>query len=185
MAISSIGSVVTSAIFHPRDLRDPLGIWGMRLAVTGDASGGGITVVAQVAPELKAAYVYTCYSVNITIVDQAVGNDFLGSVRLLTNWPDIDPTAGVQAYSSHRVFTVSQAPTMTVPKGGIDRILMNASDRFILLYDPRPIGIAMDIVELQAAENVLSDTYSFECYGYFWDRQVMNTMGGLRHPGSD
>ncbi|MGR3295936.1 MAG: hypothetical protein ACUZ8A_06880, partial [Candidatus Bathyanammoxibius sp.] len=63
---------------------------------------------------------------------------------------------------------------------------INSIDRFLLLYDPRqPASLGnTNILELQLAVNTDLATYSFEAYGYYWDRSVMQTPGGPRHPGS-
>jgi succinate-acetate transporter protein len=42
----------------------------------------------------------------------------------------------------------------------------------------------MDILEMQRGNNLDLATYTFEAYGYFWDRAAMETPGGPRHPGS-
>jgi len=62
--------------------------------------------------------------------------------------------------------------------------MVQPQDRFILLFDPRPVAGAFDIVELEISVGVLDRNYAFECWGYYWDRQVLNTPGGPRHPGS-
>jgi len=176
-------TIFQQATLTPEGPRDPLGTWGARRGVTGDASGNVIQVSVNVPAAIKAAYVYTCYSVNIS---KLTGTNAIKVVkaRLLTNWPNVDPQAGVQAYGSLRMGTTRGSSSFAAPITGIDGDLIADKDRFILLYDPRAIGTDMTIVELGIEDNILNDTYSFEAYGYFWDRSVMDTPGGPRHPGS-
>lgn len=187
MAQALTVDVITNAIFTPRDLRDPLGVWGARLGIVGDASGGGIKVLIQVPAAQRAAYVYTAYSVNFSILD-GIGQNQQGlKVRLLTNWPNIDPQEGVQAYSTLRIGNVNTDDDFTAPIGGAGQVqarFILPQDIYLLLYDPRPLNVAMTIIEMEMGFNTLAENYSVECYGYYWDRAVLDTPGGLRHPGS-
>ena len=112
-------------------------------------------------------------------------------VRLLTNWPNVDPLEGVQGYSTAVFGSMNTDANFTSPISGMSGTtpghpFLMPNDRFLLLYDPRP-GVAGDltIVEIEGAFNTDTATYAFEAYGYYWDRGVMNTPGGLRHPGSN
>lgn len=185
MAIATVVDLIPHQMWPQGDIRDPLGIWGARLLVTGDASGGGVKVLVRARAALGAAYVYTCYDVNVSIVTQAVtGTSNLTKVRLLTSWPDIDPTAGVQAYSSNKFFRVDSSSGQSAPVGGPINPTIDPQQRFLLLFDPRPQTDALVILELEYGDNDLNDVYSFEAYGYFWDRSVLNAPGGPRHPGA-
>lgn len=186
MAIALEVAVIASSIFRPRDLRDPLGVWGARLGVTGDASSGGIKVDFIVPEDEAGKYVYTYYAYNWGQLTGTLSTAGL-SVRLLTNWPNIDPLAGVQGFDT-MIMGVPRTQgnntgQQSAPTNGT--MLFFESARFIPLYDPRPSGGQITIVELQHNDNVDLATYVFQAYGYFWDRQVMNTPGGLRHPGAD
>jgi len=184
MAISNTVEVATTALWPQGDIRDPLGIWGFRLLVTGDASGDGIKVTAFAPAGLRAAYVYACYDLNFV---QLTGALTAGDIkyRLLTNWPNVDQALpGVQAYSS-AVFLVSGGNTgLSAPILGAQRQAVSPNQRFMLLFDPRPGALALNIVEIEYFENVNAATYSFEGYGYYWDRSILNAPGGPRHPGS-
>ena len=184
MSISSNSDIRQTAIFTPRDVRDPLGVWGGRNAITGDVSTGSVRTIFRVPADLRPAYVYTCYSVQISQDDGTLDRNPM-RVRLLTNWPNIDPQAGVQAYSTHNIVTADGSASLFEPVAGPEGVLLAPNDRFILLFDPRPSVISMPILELEYESNQDGETYIFECYGYFWDRTVMDTPGGLRHPGSD
>ena len=72
----------------------------------------------------------------------------------------------------------------TPPTFGAIRNPIGPADRFLLLFDPRQQGGDVDIVEIEFGENRDLATYSFEGYGYFWDRSVLDAPGGPRHPGS-
>jgi len=186
VAIATSVDVITAPIFRPRDLRDPLGVWTARLGVTGDASGGGILVNFTVPEANAGAHVHTLYSFNcgqLTGVLEAAGV----SLRLLSNWPNSDPVAGIQGYDV-MVMGVERTQQNNVgqrssPTNGTMLFAENA--RFIPLYDPRPSAGQITIVELQRNDNTDGATYVFQAFGYYWDRQVMDTMGGLRHPGAD
>ncbi|MGR3295933.1 MAG: hypothetical protein ACUZ8A_06865, partial [Candidatus Bathyanammoxibius sp.] len=155
------------------DARDPLGVWGMRQGVTGDASAGNITVTCSVPAARRSAFVYTCYNAHIAqLTGTLVSTNW--KVRLLTSWPDIDPLAGVQAFASLAIgsflgTTGFSAPIAGPFGGSVGAIpFINSIDRFLLLYDPRqPASLGnTNILELQLAVNTDLATYSFEAYGY-------------------
>jgi len=185
MAQSLTVELKTSQLWPQGDIRDPLGVWGARLPVTGDASAGEIKVNIVAAQAERAAYIYTCYSAVMAVL-LSPGGVQLGAVcRLLTNWPDIDPIAGVQGYGSAILRTIAISTAMTAPLGAPAEPLINPADRFLLLFDPRPQpSTDLAIVELKLANQVNNDLYSFEAYGYYWDRSVLDAPGGLRHPGA-
>jgi len=166
------------------DARDPLGVWGGRHIATATVGDGPIKVRFQAAATIAGAYVYTCYSANIAGLTVATLG--IGKCRLLTNWPDVDDDIGVQGYGSVKMVQVDGSSGFTPPFTGalIGGALVQPSDRFILLFDPRPVVGAFDLVELEISDLVDTNTMAFECWGYYWDRQVLNTPGGPRHPGS-
>jgi len=184
MAITANVDVIATGLWPQGDIRDPLGIWGFRLGVTGDASGGSIKVGARVPLEETGKYIYTCYSQLIAILTQATQASALAKGRLLTNWPNIDPQAGVQGYATARFVLLNNDSDFTAPKNIPDAPIVDPQDRFLLLFDPRPSADQITIVEQEIGINILDDTYSFEGYGYFWDRSVLNAPGGPRHPGA-
>jgi len=177
---------VQTALWPQGDVRDPLGVWGARDPVTGDASGGGIKSIFFVGALRKAAYLYTCIHLNYAMLTGTPVTTFVKG-RLLSNWPDIDPTAGVQAYGSLLVADTEESSGFTAPVQGIRARddLLGHNGHLVLLFDPRSQGSdTMDIVEMETSTNVDLATYSFEAYGYFWDRSVLQAPGGPRHPGS-
>lgn len=185
MAIETQGTVIASALWPQGDIRDPLGVWGVRQAVTGDASGGSIKIQFRVPAGLGAAYLYTVYSVNIAILTGVAPGSINSKLRILTNWPNVDTLAGVQGYSSALTFSVNTSANFTAPIGTIaNQIVISPTDRFLLCFDPRPGAGNLDIVEIEIGTNTNLATHSFEGYGYFWDRSVLNAPGGPRHPGS-
>jgi len=172
-------------LWPQEDIRSPLGVWGARLGVTGDASAGEIKVGITVPQAERAAYIYTCYSAQISVLIAASSAELFAMCRLLTNWPDVDPGVGVQGYGSNVGARLPIITGGTAPEGSTINHLVEGHDRFILLFDPRPSAVGdMTIVELKLAVQILSDTYSFEAYGYYWDRSVLDAPGGPRHPGS-
>lgn len=183
MSISVQVSVLPAQLWPQGDARDPLGIWGGRISVTEDATGGDVKVQFQVPQERRAAHVYTVYAAQVS---QTSGTFQAGNVsaRILGNWPNVDPQAGTQGFSTLIGRSMTDIGT-TAPFACPDDPLIDPLGRFILLYDPRP-GIAspMDILELKLQVNTNTLVYSFEAWGFFWDRAVMDAPGGPRHPGS-
>jgi len=183
MAIALLTEVVQSALWPQGDIRDPLGVWGFRQGITGDATGGGLKVSAFVPQDRAQAYLYTCYSA-IFVQLTGVNTTMELKSRLLTNWPDIDSVAGIQGYATWLSVISDADDDYTAPRLGPSRPMINPLDRFILLFDPRQRADDMNILELEAGINTNAATYSAEGYGYFWDRSVLNAPGGPRHPGS-
>jgi len=185
MAISSIVALEAAALWPQGDIRDPLGVWGARLALPADATGGSIKVEV-VTPDggRSASYLYTCYAAIIVQVAGAA-NRMIAKCRLLTNWPNIDPQPGVQGYAHAAYIDIDGSTDFTQPQTGpFNFTLIQPNDRFILLFDPRQERGQITIMELEVNENIVGLTHSFEAYGYFWDRSVLNAPGGPRHPGS-
>lgn len=184
MAILGDAEIIATQLWPQGDIRDPLGVWGARLGVTGDASGGSIKVGMQASAGINAAYIYTVYNLNFSQLTGTGITDAIG-VRLLSNWPDADPAVvGVQGFGSHIMTPMVIDPTMTPPISAPGIPLVGPNDRFLLLFDPRPGAGTLIIVEMEFGNNVDTVTYTFEGYGYFWDRSVLQAPGGLRHPGS-
>jgi len=184
MAVVTTVEVVETALWPQGDIRDPLGIWGARVQLTGDASAGSLKATIFVPAERKSAYIYTCYS---AIIVQIAGSSlgFNAKIRLLANWPNIDPQAGVQGYATGISRATNADADFTPPNSLPDFNLIGPNDRFILLFDPRPIGDDLAIVEIESGNNPgVGTNFSAEAYGYFWDRSVLNAPGGPRHPGA-
>ncbi len=186
--VSGVATVFPAQMWPQGDARDPLGVWGGRVTVTGDGTGGGTKAFFDVPEARRSAHVFTCYAVTIA---QIVGTPTTprAKLRLLTNWPDVDPVAQVQGFATFQVSTIEANANFSVPTSGLGKDGIGnwpgSHDRFILLLDPRQ-GISEDltIVEMELGENILNNQWVFEAYGYYWDRGVLNTPGGPRHPGS-
>jgi len=183
MSIQQDAAVFEAQIFPQGDIRDPLGVWGVRQGITGDASGGTIKVNFQVSSPRRAAFVYTAYSLNYGQLTGSITATEI-QVRLLTGWPNIDAQEGVQAYGSNLITAPVGAGSLTAPVTGAGIPLVGPNDRFLLLFDPRAQGQDLDIVEMEINTNVDLATFTFEGYGYYWDRSVLGAPGGPRHPGS-
>jgi len=186
MAIAGLVFLLDHQIFVQGDARDPLGVWVARAAVTGDASGGSLKVGVQVPAARSGSRIFTCYSAQVagltgTLISAAI------KTRLLTNFPDADLGIGIQGFSTLSLqndtgeqWNVSSG--ITAPIAGPYQHQIQHNDRFILLFGVS--GADTTLSELEISDNVDGATYSFEWYGYFWDRDVLNTPGGPRHPGS-
>lgn len=188
MAIAAEITILQAQLWPQGDARDPLGVWGCRLAVTGDATGGGTKVGMTVPANRAGAYMYTAYSVTVAQISGTLYNDAV-KCRLLTNWPDVDALAGIQGFATAinrqgGFGGIAGSANYTPPIAAMDRPLLLPNDRFILLYDPRARSTDLTIVEVEVADNLDLAVLSFEGYGYFWDRSVFLTPGGPRHPGS-
>ena len=186
MAIVNTVDLIATAVIGPqRDGRDPLGVWGVRTIVTGDATGGTTKVIVQVPAVIAGAYVYTCYSVNASPIGISTSGQ-LFKVRLLTNWPDMDAgLVGVQGYSTHRQAVLLGSANFTPPNSGPGSNMLSPNDRFLLLFDPRITQGSFSLVEMEIDVNTDTQDMAFECWGYYWDRGVLQIAGGLRHPGAD
>jgi len=183
MAQSVLTTIFSQGMWPQQDARDPLGVWGGRQILTADVTAGPLKVEFQPGADRAGAFLYTCYSAQIAGL--TANEAAVGKCRLLTNWPDVGAPIGVQGYGSLQIVNINGASTFTAPfSGPFELAFVQAQDRYILLFDPRPVAGAFTIVELELDRAVDTRLYSFECWGYYWDRQVMQTPGGPRHPGS-
>ncbi len=187
MAVSGTVSVLQSALWPQGDARDPLGIWGGRLGLTGDASGGGLEALFIVPQARKSSYIYTCYAANLAVITGVPNTALNGALRLFTNWPPADPLVGVRPFNTNNIAIIQVDTNLFDPEGGARQgQLLQPNDRYLLLYEPRPsVAGDMQIAQMTLAVNTDLATYSFELYGYFWDRAALDAPGGLRHPGSN
>jgi len=187
VAIQVTGEVLEAAQWPQGDARDPLGVWGCRVAATGDATGSSIKAFIQVPAERRRGHIYTCYSAQsgVTLAPAAETSTLI-RIRLLTNWPDIDVLEGVQGYSTNQSVGVAKPLTAFFPVQGPLQNLVSPNDRFVLLFDPSNVDKdnGMNIAEIERDANVDTNVYTFEAYGYYWDRAVLDAPGGPRHPGS-
>ena len=187
MAIAETVELLAAQTWQQLDIRDPLGLWGARHRITGDASGGSVKTTILTPTGEGSAFVYQCMAVTVNIIDVVQIVNTIAKCRLLCNWPNIDPQVGVQAFNTTRFVNFAGSSNFTDPVGGESAQggnFIQPNDRFILLYDPRPTAGQLSIIELEVSDNVLATNYAFEAYGYYWDRSVMDAPGGPRHPGS-
>jgi len=192
MALSVMGEPLESQLWPQGDIRDPLGVWAFRLGVTGDASGNPITVGIDIPAARRSAYLYTIYHAQVSQLTGVITAANI-KTRILTNWPDADPDAGVFAYASNLQSRLVGSTNFNAPIAGPGGSasasagpLIFPLDRFLLMFDPRQqesLG-DMEIFQFELEVNTNAATYSFEAYGYYWDRSVMQAPGGPRHPGS-
>lgn len=187
MAIVENVALLATQTWPQGDKRSPLGIWGARRGITGDASGGSIKTTIQTPNDQGASYVYNVEAVTIAVLNVVQVVSTLLKCRLLTNWPNVDPQAGVQGYATLRISNVGGSANFSEPLAGEaanGAPLLRTNDRYLLLYDPRPAAGDFTIIELEISENVLNTVHAFEAYGYFWDRSVLQAPGGPRFMGS-
>lgn len=183
--MSVLGSVfvIGSELWPQRDARDPLGIFGWRVTQAGDATGGQNKILVSVESLQRHAFVYKIFDM---IIGQTVGVavSTFAKMRILTNWPNIDVDPGIQAYGSVFLGTMSGTGVLSAPfTMFLDGNPFSGNSKDLLLYDPSTQSGDMVIAE-QEVVNTDVTTYSFEGYGYYWDRAVMQTPGGPRNPGT-
>jgi len=105
-------------------------------------------------------------------------------VRLLTNWPDASPgVVGLQGYASNIIVSTQGDQDFTAPLTGFVQAPIGANQRFIPLWTVQ--GSSLAIMEMEHGSNGLNISYSFEAFGYYWDRAVLDAPGGPRHPGAN
>ncbi len=184
MAITPVIDIIENALWQQHDARDPLGIWGFRSAIAGDGSGGTIKWFIQVPANKSGKYVYNVVSLNLTHDAGSILNKNL-KIRLLTSWPNIDPQAGVQAYSVMKRRLHQGDITWSAPIEAPQEDILGPLDRFILLFDPRTANNAITLFEAEVTNTGIGEDYSFEGYGYFWDRGALAAPGGVRFPGAN
>jgi len=186
VAIEATSDIFTAQEWPQGDERDPLGIWGGRTTVTGDATAGDIKITFQQPQNLRAAYVYAVYAAQVAHVSGGTsGQQRFIKTRLLTNWPNVDDQVGVQGFATLSVRFMDGSANATPPLTGPQSDLLAPNDRFVLLYDPRPgIDDVLALVEFEVSSNVLNEIIGAEIWGYYWDRSVLQAPGGPRHPGS-
>jgi len=172
--------IIPSAILRRRDDRDPLGIWAARGALTGDASGGVIKATFGLPPGRRAAYVFTIGFVSTSSPDAGFTTH---TVQMLTNYPSGD-SPGVQGASFIRTTEVGSAGGGELQAVGF-RPLIDPVMSKVLLYDPRSNRAnRIDLFSLWVSPNVNTGVVSFEAWGWYWDRDLHEVLGGPRYPGS-
>jgi len=183
MAILQSAELLEHNIFVQGDARDPLGVWAIRMNITGDASGGTVKALFLAGQTNR---VYTCTM--LTLSGDGLAASAIGKFRLLTNFPPATPLGGSAGFSYNRVFTVTREPLITSPSDnwGSTGDDMGNSDTLLLFgpipADPGPVAI----VEMEVNSNVDGSSYFFEGWGYYWDKvAVLNAAGGPRFPGSN
>lgn len=183
MSVSGTVNILESELWPQRDARDPIGIFGWRVLQAGDATGGSNKIFIQVPEQIRHAYVM---KISDMIIAQIVGSIVatVGKSRVLTNWPNIDVDPGIQTYGTSHFFTLTGDASFTAPRAGpFDAEALPRGLGDLLIYDPSTQTGDMVIAE-QETVNTNNTTYSFEGYGYYWDRAVMSTPGGPRNPGT-
>lgn len=182
MAVIATTEVTETQTWPQGDIRDPLGVWGARGAMTGDATGDDIVLLVNVPLLKRKAFLYT---VNSAMIGQIVGTGVVGNVsaRIISNFPNIDLDAGVVGFSKVIGRSMTDLGT-AAPFFAPDDPLIEPNDRFIVCYDPSPVNPnPMTILELKFQVNTDARVWVGEAYGYYWDRSVMNAPGGPRFPG--
>lgn len=182
MAIAEEKDIQSFNLWRQGDERDPLGIWYGRHGVTGDGTGGAIKVGFNVPALNRGAHVHFCYDANVGQLT-GVPDNANTRIRLLTNWPDASPDiVGLQGYGSNLIILTQADADFTAPIVGWGAGPVTPNQRFLPLWTVQ--GSGLTIVEMEFGGNTDAATYTFEVFGYYWDRAVMEAPGGPRHPGA-
>ncbi len=186
MSITANADLIEWALWPQGDKRDPLGIWAFRSSILGDATGGFLKLLVGLPAARRAGHIYTCLSAQSTTLSGTATHAGI-TLRLLTNWPPADLGAGVTAYSTYMRILIGASAVGNFPTDGpFENPLVRENDRFILLFDPRPVETLgrLNIMEFIITDNTNTVLIGFEAWGYWWDRSVMDAPGGPRHPGT-
>lgn len=186
MAVEVDLPVAEYQLWPQGDARDPLGVWVARARATGDASGGVVEGEVIVPAARRRGRIYTCYSVSSTRESGPADTGTVMKVRLITGWPDADTSLnGIQPYETFRTVPIT-SETVGAPNHGPTLNALSPLDRFLLLFDFTASQTGnLVIVQLQRDVNTNTVVYLFQAYGYFWDRSILETPGGPRHPGTE
>lgn len=181
MTVTGNIDILESATLRRGDLRDPLGIWAFRGSVVGDVTSGIAKAFIGLPGGRRAAHVYNVIFVS-TSADLAGTSTH--TVRILTNWPPAD-APGINGASFIRTTEVGSAGIGAGFEAVGFRPLIDPQMSRILMFDPRPDPLTrINILEMWLSQQVDLALHSFEGWGYFWDRGVMDIPGGPRFPGS-
>ncbi len=182
MAISQFATVLQHQLFIQRDARDPLGVWVIRHAVTGDATGGSIKVEFQSNTPQR---IYVVKALQVAGLTGITSSNTL-KVRLLTNFPPANLLGGVEAFATLQMISTAFLvdSSLTEPIAGPDFKLIEPPMDEILLFGPSPAfaQTVVGLTEIEIDQNINNATYSFEGYGYFWDQGALRAPGGPRKP---
>jgi len=182
MSVTVEVDVIEHQMWAQGDRRDPLGVWGFRAALTGDGSSGFNRFNISVAGNKRDAFIYTVYGLSMAQV-LGISTTSGAKYRLLTNWPNIDPQAGIQGYGHLRIPQFVGDDDFSSPTAGWRDQVGNNQERFILLFTR--VGTPLVIIEMELGQNILGNNFIAEGYGYYWDQRVLLAPGGPRHPGSN
>lgn len=188
MTVQSDIPVIEWQLWPQRDARDPLGVWAARGTTTGDLSGGVLEARIVVPQARRRAYVYTVYGLTQVRTSGGAETATQMKVRLLTNYPDATPgVPGITGFATWLRVPITVIANTTVPNAGGDLPMLSPEQRFILLFDPSAVDVLNDmpIIQVERDANVDGIVVSTEAWGYYWDRSILNTPGGPRHPGSN
>jgi len=179
--------IIETALWPQGDARDPLGVWGAAANATGDATAGEVSAFIQVQADRRRSRIYTCYDAFTSWIAGPTDTGTAIRARLFAGWPDINVTGGVQGYETMKFLPMaSQLGWSTNPIAGAEFPLIDPLQRFILLFDTSVqfANDALTILRIDRNANVNTTLYTFQAYGYYWDRAILSTPGGPRHPGA-
>ena len=153
-----------------------MGLWYGTAAVTGDASGGNVSVqfvaqqpaVTPTLPDLRRRYAYVCDGAMIVNFNADPGNLLC---RLRSNDAQIGNASPAELFKA--VDARDFGGGFFVPDG--DMLPLGAT-RFPLFSVAFP-GTVTQMVSLIAQTNNNGALYHFKAFGRFWDRAVINVPG--------
>lgn len=178
MVISVRVSIRNIAYGNPASLGEPLGLWTGQALVTGDATGGSVTLIffppnpvdSPTLDDERRAYCYFIDNVSIRVSPADPGNV---SCQVFSHFARANVAL---------VAPFQTAITRPVQGDGLDFIpigplLEPQTIRQPLFWDTQELADAtqfgQNLLALRAQNNVLANTYAFRAYGRYYDRQVV------------
>ncbi len=178
MAISVRIVVANTAYGNPASLGEPLGIWSGQVDVTGDASGGTVTVIfvpqnpsdTPTLNDQRREFVYFLDNVSFRIGAGDPGNV---SCQVISHFARSNVALG------NPFATAVSSPTLTdgaefMPSGPL---VDPQTLRQPLFWGSQALADSasaiQNMVVLRAENNVLATIYVFRAYGRYYDRQVV------------
>jgi len=185
----SIDVVIIVGVFpygNPGSLGEPLGLFTGAAAVTGDATGGFVRV--RFAPQnptdtplladQRRQYVYFLDGYRIT------GSvDGVHSVSITCHWARSN--SALATPFTHKIARASVDDGINLFYG--PDLMSDRMTRTPIFWDTQELaGAGNGIVDLAAETNTNAANYRFECYGRYYDRQILSnrSFGRLISPSA-
>lgn len=163
---------------NPASLGEPLGLWTGQALVTGDATGGSVTLIFITqnptdTPTLNDQRREFCWFIDNVSIRATPADPGNVSCQVLSHFARSNVVLPIP---------FGTAVSRTVQGDGLDFIptgplLEPQTLRQPLFWDTQELadasGPTQNLIVLRAQLNVLANTYAFRAYGRYYDRQVL------------